>query len=148
MLYVLTKLQELFCRLRLYFLGVRFCEREHTNETLVHESTFFIQGEYEITFKCYRNTLVDLLFVRGQVESLPYQNYFVEANFSDNAPLAFRTMSKRTIYFNGGTNKFGPNEEQTLVLLMEIYLDFLKYYLMKFWDIKGDAVSNETRSGK
>jgi len=92
--------------------------------------------------------LVDLLFVRGQVESLTYHSYFVEAVFSPEAPPLFQDMRKRTIYFNGGTNKFGPNEEQTLSLLMEIYLDFLKFYLFKFWDFKinGDVIKDETRN--
>lgn len=121
--------KELVFRVKLYLKGVRFNERLRGNEPLIKCITLQAGDDYEIEFKCYRETDRDKRLIRGRLDTVNYRSYFVEAVFGADAPEVFRNMKNKTIYFSGASNRFRRNEEATLDLMVDLYIDILKILL-------------------
>ena len=119
-------IKELMFRIYLFFLGIHFCELDRIDEPLAETVIIPIGRLYEITFQCYRKTITEFLFIRGRIDIVTYYGYFLQVSYSENAPDKLKATANKTLYFNGGVNRFGTDEETTLVMLVDIYLDYLK----------------------
>ena len=132
-------IREFVYRAELYLFGIRFVERDRTDATFVEEYVFEVDAAYQIAFRCYRKTLIDLLFTRGKISTVQYHGYFIEAIPNSLAPAPLQALVNRNIYFNGGVTRFKVDEATLLPLLADIYFDFLKQYMDKHTRLMGEA---------
>ncbi len=126
MIEFMRRLNELFFRFKLYVFGVRFYKRVLNTETpKVFESTYHIGSKFIVHFKLNRMSCMDLVLRRGSIVSEAYHSYEITARFEGEVPNSLHQLDDQSFFFNGRVNSFGK-EEQTLDLIAEIYLDFIK----------------------
>lgn len=131
--------------LQLRFFGIRFCEREVKDAEYIKTISVCVDGDFTATFKFYRKTMIDLLYLRDTIKAMEFSSYYIEAEFGEDAPPVFKALGCRTVLFNGGTNRFSIDEKELLRLLTDIYLDFLRVYLERWKDTNPEVFNYETR---
>lgn len=126
----LRVVKEILFRLKLYLLGIRFYESKGVGDNpLVYEAEYRIDKSHTIKFKFYRVECTDMILRRGHLVEEQYKSFIVQAFLDDRFPLKLRGFDTRSFFFNGKTNDFGKSEQETLELILDVYLDFLKTWL-------------------
>lgn len=120
-------LRELLFRLKLYLFGIRFYEQAtHSDAPVVYSAEYRLDASHRINFKFFHVTCRDILMTRGSVTHEDYSSYAVQATMDATFPEDLMVYSGRSFFFNGRTNRFKKDEKQTLDLILDVYLDFLK----------------------
>lgn len=123
---VVKRLREVIYRLKLYMLGIRFYKRElNTESPIVFEVTYHIANQFTVHFQFNRMACMDLVLRRGYLVGESYSSYEVMAVFKGNVPKSLDELNGQKFFFNGMVNNFGK-EDQTLELIADVYLDFIK----------------------
>lgn len=124
---LITVVRELLYRTKLYLFGVRFYERVALEEAaLVCETRYQIDLNHWIDFSFNRVTCEDLVLKRGRIVKCRYYSYVVEVKFSSSFPDYVKKYEDKLVFFNGNSNKFRANEKETIELILDIYLDYLR----------------------
>ena len=124
-------LREMAFRLKLYFVGVRFYEAHLSDDPTVCEVDCNINRDFTIHFKFQKVTCSDYVLRQGHLLCQCYSSYIVTASFTKSCPQPMLYLNNKPFFFNGAFNNFGIEEERTLQLIADIYLDFLKSNLGK-----------------
>ncbi len=121
-------IKELLFRLKLYLFGVRFYGRggDLTGIPVIYEAEYHIDENHLVRFKFYRIECFDVVMKRGRLISESYPSFVVQAFLNDNFPDEVKDFNEKCFFFNGKINSFGCSEQQTVELILDIYLDFLK----------------------
>lgn len=123
-------LREVFFRLKLYLIGVRFHEWVKTRDLpLIHQALYQLTPEHSINFEFYRLECIDLVLQRGKLVPENYQSYVVKASFSQECPEAMKELNDRCFFFNGHMNQLGRDEDEVVMLILDIYLDYVRTVL-------------------
>lgn len=118
---------ELLFRLKLYLFGIRFYERpQFTASEPIYEAEYRLDGEKRIKFKFFRVGCSDIILKRGKVETEEYASYVVQAFLSDSFTAELKEFDGKSFFFNGVANDFFQSNQQTVELILDVYLDFLK----------------------
>lgn len=124
---LITVVRELLYRTKLYLFGVRFYERVELEEAvLVCETRYQIDLNHWIDFSFNRVTCEDLVLKRGRIVKCRYYSYAVEVKFSSSFPNYVKKYEDKLVFFNGNSNKFRADEKETIELILDIYLDYLR----------------------
>lgn len=124
---VICVIKELLFRLKLYMFGVRFYSRGSTIDApVIYEAEYRIDEDHFVKFKFYRIECFDVVMKRGMLIGEPYPSFVVQAFLNDHFPEEVKDFNEKCFFFNGRTNSFGCSEQQTVELILDIYLDFLK----------------------
>ena len=123
-------LREIFFRLKLYLIGVRFHEWVKTQDLpLIHKAMFNLTPTHVIDFELYRIECIDLVLKRGKLSPVNYQSYVVKASFGNHFPAELQALNDRCFFFNGHMNEFGKEEDEVAALIIDIYLDYIRIFL-------------------
>lgn len=123
----LFKLRELLFRLKLYFFGVRFFEREKdVGVPVIFEACYTLLASYTIRLSFRRVECIDFVLRQGQIVGEVYDSYAVRADFSGVIPPLLEHLNGKCFFFNAHTNGFRGNEETILALISDVYLDFIR----------------------
>ena len=131
MKYILKSISELFLRLKLYVFGVRFYEGEAdltSRKETQHEID--IGGGQSIKLSIIKIVCRDYLLKRSGISHDEYHSYIVSAELPDNVPDAVRMLSKRSFFFSGKHNGIFLDEDKAIMLVIDIYIDFIKSLLI------------------
>lgn len=124
---LLTVVRELLYRIKLYLFGVRFYERVVLEEAVsLCETRYQIDLYHWIDFSFNRVACEDLLLKRGRIVKCRYYSYVVEVKFSSSFPDYVKKYEDKLVFFNGKSNKFKADEKETVELILDIYLDYLR----------------------
>lgn len=127
MFWILRLVKELLIRLRLYLFGVRFYECGYVfDHPLVQEAEYRIDSEHRVRVQFFRVECSDIIMKGGELIGDCYVSYIVKGRFDSNFPQDVRMFDEKAFYFNGRVNRFNEPEQQTVELLLDIYLDFVK----------------------
>lgn len=120
-------IKELLFRLKLYVFGVRFYSRGSAIDApVIYEAEYRIDEEHFVKFKFYRIECFDVVMKRGMLIGESYPSFVVQAFLNDRFPEEIKDFNEKCFFFNGRTNSFGCSEQQSVELILDIYLDFLK----------------------
>lgn len=121
-------IKELLFRLKLYLFGVRFYGRgdDLKGIPVIYEAEYRIDEDHLVRFKFYRIECFDVVMKRGYLSRDTYPSFIVQAFLNDHFPDEVQHLNEKCFFFNGKTNSFGCSEQQTVELILDIYLDFLK----------------------
>lgn len=125
---------EMWFRLKLYFLGIRFYEVTECKKHLsIYETTYRLE-DLDIHFSFQRVPCSDLVLKRGRLRTDNYNSYTITATFdqrellSSEYQMVFKHLSMlkdKAFFFNGHHNKLGLEETKKLELITDIYIDFI-----------------------
>lgn len=120
-------LREVFFRAKLYVIGIRFYQSKPADgDSLIYEAEYRIDKKHRIRFKFYSLDCQDTVLRRGKLILVPYRSYIVQAFLDNNFPEGLRHYDGRSFFFNGAVNHFRRSEQETIELIADVYLDFLK----------------------
>lgn len=120
-------LKEILFRFRLYLTGIRFYEQKTDTEApVIYEAEYRLDSEHRIKFKFYRVQCIDIILKRGKLVGEDYPSFVVQAFLDENFPEELRKFNQKSFFFNGRINSFGYSEQQSVELILDVYLDFLK----------------------
>lgn len=132
--------RELWFRMKLYYLGIRFYEVT-TPESfpIVHDTSYmFDDVTVHVSFK--RIPCRDLVLKRGKLTAEEYSSYAIMATFDEDEldridnrsvveQLSF--LSNKAFFFNGHYNRLGIGERRKLELITDVYMDFISALIRK-----------------
>lgn len=119
--------KEILFRLRLYLTGIRFYEQvTDVNAPVIYEAEYRLDSNHRIKFKFYRVQCIDIVLKRGKLVGEDYASFVVQAFLDENFPDELRKFNEKSFFFNGKINSFGYSEQQSVELILDVYLDFLK----------------------
>lgn len=132
--------RELWFRIRLYYLGIRFYEvKGQEASPVIHDTSYtFEDVPVHVSFK--RIPCRDLMLKRGQLTTEEYNSYAVMAVFDENdlegiADVKIKTqlsfLNKKAFFFNGHYNRLGIGERRKLELITDVYMDFISEIIRK-----------------
>ena len=130
-------LREMLFRLKLYLFGIRFYEQAaHGKAEVIYEAEYRLDSAHRIIFRFYRIECFEILMKRGELIGEAYPSYAVVAELDPTFPESLRAFSGRRFFFNGRINGFKAPERQTLDLILDVYLDFLRNSFLKHSTVK------------
>lgn len=132
--------RELWFRIKLYYLGIRFYEVGcPDNFPVVHDTSYmFDEVTVHVCFK--RIPCSDLVLKRGKLTTEDYSSYAIMATFNqedlnriENPQILERLkfLSNKAFFFNGHYNRLGIIERRKLELITDVYMDFISEVIRK-----------------
>ena len=119
--------RELMFRLKLYWFGVRFYSRDGSGDLPVsHTVEYRLDDEHKVNFNFYKVECFDVVMRRGEMVGENYTSFIIQAFLNDHFPEEVQYLDGRCFFFNGYANRFICSDEQTMALILDVYLDFLK----------------------
>ena len=119
--------KELIFRLKLYLFGIRFYSRGTiVDAPLIYEANYRLDDEHYVQFKFYRIECTDIVMKRNRMYKDHYASFIVQAFLNNHFPEEVMEFNEKAFFFNGKTNSFDCSEQQTVELILDVYLDFLK----------------------
>lgn len=120
------KLRELIFRLKLYLLGVRFFERnQDIGEPMNYTATYQIQDRFTVKVSFRQVKCIDFIMRRGRIIGKSYISYAIRGDFNGQLPENLKQLNGRCFFFNTFANGFSENEDMSLALIADVYLDFI-----------------------
>jgi len=130
-------LTELFFRLKLFIVGIHFYQsKPGEGDSLIYEAEYRLDREHRIRFKFYSVNCKDTILRRGKLHVFKYRSYIVQAFLNNTFPDDMRFYDGKSFFFNGATNHFRRSEQETIELITDVYLDFLKTSLQESLELK------------